>query len=40
MPAKIIGPSSETDSVGMKVRFSEGRLQLMDRVRTVYEKKD
>ena len=40
MPAKIIGPSSKTDSVGMKVRFLEGRLELMDRVRTIYEKKD
>jgi len=40
MAAKIIGPSSETNSVGMRVRFLEGRLELMDRVRTVYEKKE
>jgi len=39
MPAKIIGPGSETDSIGMKVKFAEGRVELMDRVRTTYERK-
>lgn len=38
MPAKIIGPGSETDTIGMRVKFSEGRVELMDRVRTTYEK--
>lgn len=37
-PSKIIGPGSETNSVGMKVAFAEGRVELMDRVRSIYEK--
>ena len=36
-PAKIIGPSSVTDTVGLKVIFSEGRVELTERVRSTYE---
>ncbi len=37
-PSKIIGPGSQTNSVGMRVAFAEGRVELMERVRSKYEK--
>lgn len=38
-PARITSQGTVTDTVGLKVVFKEGRVQLSDRVRTVYESK-
>ena len=38
-PAKITTRGVVTNTVGLKVVFKEGRVQLSDRVRTVYEPK-
>ena len=36
-PALITGPSTQTHAVGLRANLSRNRLQLLDRVRTVYE---